>query len=82
MLSGTIKYLCRNPIVLTTLTDEMRGAAPIEVDLIMANLSQLPYLTGVLKVELRVVSPVLFSLPRSVPAEGASIPAAYLVPGT
>lgn len=79
-LSGTINYLCRNPAVLKTLTDEVRSAAPIKADLTMANLSQLPYLTGVLKEGLRLVSPIPYSLPRTVPAEGAFI-AGYWVPG-
>lgn len=79
-LSGTINYLCQNAIVLKTLTNEVRSAAPHEADLTLANLSQLPYLTGVLKEGLRVVSPAPVSLPRIVPAEGAFI-AGYWVPG-
>ena len=80
LLSGTINYLCRNPTVLKTLADEVRSAAPIKADLTMANLSQLPYLTAVLKEALRIVSPVPNSFPRTVPAEGAFIDGS-LVPG-
>ena len=80
LLSGTINYLCRNPTVLQTLADEVRSAAPIKTNLTMANLSQLPYLTAVLKECLRIVSPGPSSFPRTVPAEGAFIDG-YLVPG-
>ena len=79
-LSGTINYLCQNPAMLKTLADEVRNAAPVEADLTIANLCQLPYLTGVLKEGLRMVSPEPMSLPRIVPAEGASI-FGYWVPG-
>lgn len=80
MLSGTINYLCQNPTMLKTLADEVRRAAPTKADLTMANLSQLPYLTAVLKEGLRIVSPVQLSFPRSVPPEGAFING-YWVPG-
>lgn len=79
-LSGTINYLCQNPVVLETLTDEVRSAAPHEADLTLANLTQLPYLTAVLKEGLRVISPVPVSFPRIVPAEGAIIADCW-VPG-
>lgn len=49
-------------------------------DLTLAKLAKLPYLTGVLKEGLRIVSPGPFSLPRIVPAEGISIDG-YWVPG-
>lgn len=80
MLSGTINYLCQNPTMLKTLADEVRRAAPLKADLTMANLSQLPYLTAVLKEGLRIVSPVQLSFPRTVPPEGAFING-YWVPG-
>ena len=79
-LSGTINYLCQNPAMLKMLADEVRSAANVEADLTTANLCQLPYLTGVLKEGLRIVSPGTIPLPRIVPAEGASI-FGYWVPG-
>ena len=79
-LSGTINYLCRNPAVLKTLADEVRGAVTVEADLTIANLSKLPYLTAVLKEGLRISSPTPISFPRIVPSEGASI-LGYWVPG-
>lgn len=80
MLSGTINYLCQNTVVLKTLTDEVRSASPHDEDLTLANLSQLPYLTAVIKEGLRITSPALMSFPRIVPAEGAMI-AKHWVPG-
>lgn len=80
MLSGTINYLCQNAVRLKTLTDEVRSAAPHEEDLTLANLSQLPYLTAVIKEGLRITSPVPMSFPRIVPAEGTMI-ADHWVPG-
>lgn len=79
-LSGTINYLCQNAAVLKTLTDEVRSAVPQAADLTLANLSQLPILTSVLKEGLRVVSPVPIGLPRIVPAGGAFIDD-YWIPG-
>lgn len=80
MLSGTINYLCQNAVLLKTLTDEVRSAAPHEADLTVANLTQLPYLTCVLKEGLRVTSPAPVSFTRVVPAEGAMIADCW-VPG-
>lgn len=79
-LSGTINYLCQNAAVLRTLTEEVRTAVPHGEGLTLAKLSKLPYLTGVLKEGLRIVSPGPVSLPRIVPAEGISIDG-YWVPG-
>ncbi|MCJ1348473.1 hypothetical protein MMC31_006705 [Peltigera leucophlebia] len=80
VLSGTLNYLCKNPTVLKTLANEVRSAVSVEADLTIANLSQLPYLTGVLKESLRIVSPTPISFPRIVPSKGASI-LGYWVPG-
>lgn len=79
-LSGTINYLCQNAAVLKKLTEEVRTAVHHKEDLTMAKLAKLPYLTGVLKEGLRIVSPGPVSLPRIVPAEGISIDG-YWVPG-
>ena len=79
-LSGTINYLCQNPAVLKTLTDEIRSAVFVEADLSISNLSKLPYLTGVLKEGLRIGCPTPVSFPRVVPSKGASI-FGYWVPG-
>lgn len=73
VLSGTINYLCQNPAVLKTLADEIRGAVLVEGDLTIGILSQLPYLTAVLKESLRICSPTPISFPRVVPSNGASI---------
>lgn len=72
-LSGTINYLCQNAAVLKKLTEEVRTAVHHKEDLTLAKLVKLPYLTGVLKEGLRIVSPRPVSLPRIVPAEGISI---------
>lgn len=68
-LFDTINYLCQNPALLNKLTEEVRSAVPHKEDLTLAKLSKLPYLTGVLKEGLRIVSPGPDSLPRIVPAE-------------
>lgn len=79
-LSGTINYLCQNAAVLKKLTEEVRTAVHHKEDLTLAKLGKLPYLTGVLKEGLRIISPSPVSLPRIVPAEGISIDG-YWVPG-
>lgn len=80
MLAGTINCLCQNPAVLNKLANEVRSAVLCPADLTLANLSQLPYLTAVLKEGLRVIALGPFAFPRDVPAEGATI-AGHWVPG-
>ena len=80
VLSGTINYPCQNPALLKTLANEVRSAVSVEADLTVANLSQLHYLTGVLKEGLRIVCPTPISFPRIAPSTGASI-CGYWVPG-
>ena len=80
VLSCTINYHCRNHAVLKTLADEIRGAVVVEGDLTIGILSQLPYLTAVLKESLRIYSPTPRLLSRVVPSNGASI-IGYWVPG-
>lgn len=80
MLAGTINCLCQNPTVLNRLADEVRSAVSCPADLTLAKLSQLPYLTAVLKEGLRVVALGPFAFPRDVPAEGAFV-AGHWVPG-
>ena len=70
-LSGMINYLSQNVSALKALTNEVQSAAPHKADLTLANLSQLPCLTGVLKEGLRKGSPGPASLPMIMPAEGA-----------
>lgn len=79
-LCGTINFLCQNPAGLKKLTEEVRTAVHHREDLTLAKLGKLPYLTGVLKEGLRIISPSPVSLPRIVPAEGISIDG-YWVPG-
>lgn len=79
-LFGTIHYLCQNAAVLKKLTEEVRTAVHHKEDFTLAKLGKVPYLTGVLKEGLRIVSPGPVSLPRIVPAEGISIDG-YWVPG-
>lgn len=80
MLSSTINCLCRNPAVLNKLANEVRGAITCPAELTLANVSQLPYLTAVLKEGLRVVALGSFAFPRDVPSEGATV-AGHWVPG-
>lgn len=80
MLAGTINCLCQNPAVLNKLVNEVRSAVSCPAGLTLANLSQLPYLTAVLKEGLRVVALGPFAFPRDVPAEGAFV-AGHWVPG-
>lgn len=80
ILAGTISCLCRNPAVLKKLANEVRSAVSCPADLTLANVSQLHYLTAVLKEGLRVVALGPFAFPRDVPAEGATV-AGHWVPG-
>ena len=80
MVAGTINCLRQNPAVLNNLANEVRSAVSCPADLTLANLSQLPYLTAVIKEGLRVVALSSFAFPRDVPAEGAFI-AGHWVPG-
>lgn len=80
-----LRFLARlitsaNTPPLKKLTEEVRTAVQHKEDLTLAKLGKLPYLTGVLKEGLRIVSPSPVSLPRIVPAEGISIDG-YWVPG-
>lgn len=80
LLAGTINYLCQNPAVLNKLANEVRSEVSCPADLTLAHVSQLTYLTAVLKEGLRAVSLGPFAFPRDVPAEGATI-AGHWVPG-
>lgn len=80
MLAGTINCLCQNPAVLNKLANEVRSALSCPAELALANVSQLPYLTAVLKEGLRVIALGPFAFPRDVPPEGAKV-AGHWVPG-
>lgn len=58
----------------------MRCAVVVEADLTIGILSQLPYLTAVLKESMRICSPTPRLFSRVVPSNGASI-IGYWVPG-
>lgn len=71
VLSATINYLCQNLALLRTMADEIWSAVFVEADPTMGILSQLPYLTAVLKECLCICSPTPPSFPRVVPSNDA-----------
>lgn len=73
ILSCAINYQCQNPAVLKNLADEIRGAVVVEADRTIGILSQLPYLTTVMKESLRICFPTVLSFPRVVPSKCAFI---------
>lgn len=72
VLSGTVNHLCKNPDILRRLVNEVRSF-PTESDLTPVALSQLPFLSAVLKEGIRMCHPVCVGLTRTVPPQGGKI---------
>ncbi|KAH0349680.1 benzoate 4-monooxygenase cytochrome P450, partial [Aureobasidium melanogenum] len=80
LLSGLTYYLLINPDKLAKLVAEIRGSFTSESDITVDALAELPYLNACIEEGLRMYPPVSGSLPRKVPAEGATIAGTW-VPG-
>ncbi|KAG9597788.1 benzoate 4-monooxygenase cytochrome P450, partial [Aureobasidium melanogenum] len=80
LLSGLTYYLLTNSDKLGNLVAEVRGNFTSESEITVDALAKLPYLNACIEEGLRVYPPVSGSLPRKVPAEGATIAGTW-VPG-
>ena len=79
-LSGTTYRLLKNPEVLKTLVEEVRGAFSDFDDISLEKLARQKYLHAVLQEGLRMYPPVPIALPRRTPKEGSFVNGQW-VPG-
>jgi averantin hydroxylase len=84
LLSATVYYLLRNPLVLDKLTHELRSAFAKEEEITISstNPSDLPYLDAVLTETIRINDPVPLFAPRVAPKGGDTIDGVYIPEGT
>ena len=80
MLSSATYCLTKDPKVLRRLSEEVRGAFPIENKITISSTPKLPYLLAVLEESMRLHPPVPISLRRVVPPGEATV-GGHWVPG-
>ncbi|KAJ5930554.1 hypothetical protein N7466_006047 [Penicillium verhagenii] len=79
LLSGCIYYLCKNPICMTELCNEIRSEFSADEDITAARCAPLKYLNAVIEESFRLYPPVATVLLRVVP-EGGDTVDGYVVP--
>lgn len=73
LMCGLMNHLLRNPDIMKKLTTEIREHIKHEDDLVIKNLSALPYMDACLEEGLRIFPPVPIGLLRIVPKGGSEI---------
>lgn len=81
LISGATYYLLKNPAKLDKLKKEVRTSFDSAVDITLARVTTLPYVSAVLNEALRLYPPVPSSLPRFVPKKGASVAGTWIPEG-
>lgn len=82
LLSGFVFYILTHREVYNVLVAEIRSAFTADVQIQLANINQLRYLTAVLTECLRIYPPVAVTLPRVVPDGGEFIDEEFVPAGT
>ena len=70
VLSSATFFILANPIVLQTVTREVRSAFRTHADINIAAVERLPYMCAVIKEALRLIPAVPLAVPRKIPPGG------------
>jgi cytochrome P450 len=81
LLSGVSYYLCKNPIIMQKLCDEIRGAFKSEDEINITTCNGLKYMLAVLEEGLRMYPPAPSGFPRIVPRGGEIISGKFVPEG-
>ena len=83
-LSAILYYLCKNPVAMGTLREELDGASKerrISDPITFKEAQELPYLQAVIKEGLRIHPATGFTMPRIVPKGGREVMGRYFPGG-
>ncbi|PTB65098.1 cytochrome P450 [Trichoderma citrinoviride] len=81
-LTAATYYLCRNPVPLKKLCDEVRSSFTSEDEIDLLSVSRLNYMLAILDEALRLHPPVPGSMPRTINEKGDVIAGHWVPPGT
>lgn len=81
-LSGAIYFLLKNPMWMSQLLLELRGAFKGDSEITFQSLASLKVLNSIIQESLRMFPPLPIDLPRMTPKEGATICGTYIPPNT